>query len=76
MFQSPIVWVTKGKKGQIMFQSRLVYVTKGHKAAKQQIMFQSPHVKTLLATWQFSTLACELDRWAQHLANVDWVNTY
>jgi len=33
-----------------------------HKRAKQQIMFQSTHVKTLLVTWQFSILSCGLDK--------------
>jgi hypothetical protein len=56
IFQSPIVWVTTGKKGQIMFQSRLVYVMK----VKEQIMFRSPHVT--LATLQFSIFACRLDK--------------
>jgi hypothetical protein len=33
-----------------------------HKGAKQQIMFQSPHVTTLLVTWQFTILSCRLDK--------------
>jgi hypothetical protein len=33
-----------------------------HNGAKQQIMFQSTHVKTSLVTLQFSILSCRLDK--------------
>jgi hypothetical protein len=41
--------VTKGQS-KLCFRSPLL----GHQGAKEQIMFQSPCVTILLATWQFN----------------------